>query len=85
MLKKVIPALDVSKLACPGYISISALKNCDPECSYTLADLLNVYLRKFCCPDYFKVFYVVSVIEKWPETTTLSALALFLLKSLRIM
>ena len=45
MFKNVMAALDVSKLASTRYIPVSALKNCDPECFYILADLLNVYFR----------------------------------------
>ena len=85
MFKNAMPALEVCKLACLGYILGSALQNCDPECFYILAGLLNVCLRKCYFPDYYKALSVVLVVEKWSETTTLSTLALFLLKSLRSM
>ena len=52
MFKNTMPALDLCKLACPGYIPVTALKNSDAECSYMLADLLNVCLRKCSFPDY---------------------------------
>ena len=41
MVKKVIMNLDLSKAAGPDCIPVVALKNCEPELSYTLAKLVN--------------------------------------------
>ena len=41
MVKKVIMNLDLSKAYVPDGIPMVALKNCDPELSYMLAELFN--------------------------------------------
>ena len=43
--------LDSSKAS--GLDSIPAVlpKNCEPELSYILAELFNIYLQESCCPD----------------------------------
>ena len=41
MVKKVIMNLDLSKASGPICIPVMVLKNCEPELSYILAELLN--------------------------------------------
>ena len=41
MVKKVIMNLDLSKAYVPDGIPMVALRNCDPELSYMLAELFN--------------------------------------------
>ena len=51
MVKKVIMDLDLSKAFVPDCIPVVALKNCEPELSYLLAELTNKCLRGSCFPD----------------------------------
>ena len=51
MVKKVITNLDSSKAYGPEFISEVVLKNCEPELSYILAELLNMCLKESCFPD----------------------------------
>ena len=46
MVKKVIMNLDSSKASDPDCIPVVVLKNCEPELSYTLAELFNKCLKK---------------------------------------
>ena len=50
MVKKVIMNLDLSKASGPDCILVVVLKNCEPELSYILAELLNNYLKESCFP-----------------------------------
>ena len=64
------------------------LKNCDPELSYILAELLNMCLRESCFPNCWKVSSLVTVFKDVGEglllkTTALLALFLWLVKSLK--
>ena len=43
----------------PDCIPVVVLKNCDPELSYILTELLNMCLKESCFPDYWKVPLVV--------------------------
>ena len=61
MVKKVITNLDSSKVSCPDCIQVVVLKSCEPEFSYILAELFNVYLKESCFPYLWKVSLVVSV------------------------
>ena len=61
MVKKVIMNLDLSKASGPDCIPVVALKNCEPELSYILAELFNNCLKKSCFPDCWKVSSVVPV------------------------
>ena len=45
MVKKVIMNLDSSKASDPNCIPLVVLKNCEPELSYTLAELFNICLK----------------------------------------
>ena len=55
MVKKVIMNLDSSKVPGPDYKLVLIVKNCEPELSYILAELSNMYLKEFCFPDCWKV------------------------------
>ena len=46
MVKKVIMNLDSSKASDPDCIPVVVLKNCEPELSYTLAELFNKCLKE---------------------------------------
>ena len=61
MVKKVIMNLDLSKASGPDCIPVVALKNCEPELSYILAELFNNCLKKSCFPDCWKVSPVFPV------------------------
>ena len=45
MVKKVIMNLDLSKASGPDCILVVCLKNCEPEFSYVLAEILNKCLK----------------------------------------
>ena len=51
----------------PDFIPVVVLKNCDPELSYILAELLNMCLKESCFPDYWKVPLVVPVFKNIGE------------------
>ena len=70
MVKRVIMNLDLSKASCPDCIPVVVLKNCKPELSYALAELLNKCLKKSCFPDCWKVSSVVPVFKSVGERST---------------
>ena len=70
MVKKVITNLDSSKVSSPDYILVVVLKNCEPELSYILAELFNIFLKKSCLPDFWKVSLVVPVFWYVGERST---------------
>ena len=70
MVKKVIINLDSSKASCPECILVVVLKNCEPELSYILAELFNMYLKESCFPDCWKVSLVVPVFKNVGESFT---------------
>ena len=51
MITKIITNFDSSKVFGPDCIPVVALKNCEPELSYILAELFNMCLKEFCFPD----------------------------------
>ena len=67
MVKKVIINLDLSKASGPNCIPVVVLKNCEPECSYILAELFNKCLKEPCFPDFWKVSLVVPVFKNVGE------------------
>ena len=70
MVKKVIMNLDLSKASGPDCIPVVVLKNCEPELSYVLAELLNKCLKESCFPDCWKVSSVVPVFKNvWEKST----------------
>ena len=67
MFKKVIMNLDLSKASGPDCIRAVVLKKCEPELSYTLAELFNKCLKESCFPDCWKVSSVVPVFKNVGE------------------
>ena len=61
MVKKVITNLDSSKTASPDCIPVVVLRNCEPELSYILAELVNMCLKEPCFPDFWKVSSMILV------------------------
>ena len=55
MVKRVIMNFDLSKASGPDYIPAVVLKNCEPELSFTLAELFNKFLNESCFPDCWNV------------------------------
>ena len=70
MVKKVITNLDSSKASGLDCIPVVVLKNCEPERSYILAKLFNMFLKKSCFPDYWKVSSVILVFKNLGERST---------------
>ena len=62
--------LDLSKVSNPDCISAVVLKNCEPELSYILAELLSKCLKESCFPDCWKVSSVVPVFKNVGERST---------------
>ena len=54
MGKKVIKILDLPKASGPDCIPVVVSKNCEPELSYILAELVNKCLKESCFPDCWK-------------------------------
>ena len=69
MFKKIITNLDSSDVSGHDWIPVVALKNCEPEFSYILADLFNKCLKESFFPDCRKVSSVVPVLENVGERT----------------
>ena len=46
------------------------LKNCEPELSYMLAELFNMYLKESCFPDVWKVSLFRPLIKNVGERST---------------
>ena len=63
MLKKFIMNLGLSMVSGPDCITVMALKNFEPELSFTRAELLNNCLKEFGFPDCWKVSPVVPVFK----------------------
>ena len=70
MVKKVILNLDSSKSSGPDCIPVVVLKNYEPELSYILAELFNMYLKESCFPDCWKVSLVVPLFKNVGESST---------------
>ena len=69
-VKKVIMNLDLPKASAPGCIPVVALKNCEPELSYIVAELFNSCLKESCFTDCCKVLSVVPVFKNVGEKST---------------
>ena len=67
MVRKVAMNLDLSKASGPDCIPVVVLKNCEPEPSYTLAELFNKCLKESCFPDCWKVLSVILVFKNFGE------------------
>ena len=78
MVKRFIMNLDLSKASGPNCIPVVVLKYCEPELSYTLADLFNKCLTESCSPDCSEVPSVVPVFKNVGERST--ALLVFFLQ-----
>ena len=61
LVKKVITSLDLSKASGSDYIPLVVLEKCDPELSYILAKLFDMYLKESCFPGCWKVSSVAPV------------------------
>ena len=70
MVKKVIMNLDSSMASDPDCIPVVVLKNCEPELSYTLAELFNKCLKKSCFPNCWKVLSVIPLFKDVGERST---------------
>ena len=69
-VKKVVTNLDSSKTFGPDCIPVVLLKNCKPELSYMLPQLLNMCLNESCFPYYWKFSLVVSVYKNVGQSST---------------
>ena len=67
MVKKVIANLASSNSSGPDCILVVILKNCEPELSYILAELLNICLKEPCFPDCRRILSVVLVFKNVRE------------------
>ena len=89
MVRKAIMNLDLSKASGPDCIPAEFLKNCEPELSYILAELVNKYLKEFCFPDCWTVSSVVPFFLRLLgkvlqlKTAALLVFFLWLVKSLK--
>ena len=70
MVKKVIMNLDSSKAFGPDCIPVGVLKNCEPELSYILTGLFNMYLKESCSSNCWKVSPVVPVFKNVGERSS---------------
>ena len=61
MVKEVIMNLNLSKASGRDFIPVVFLKNCEPELSYILAELLNKCLKESYFADCWKVLSVVPL------------------------
>ena len=61
--------LDMSKAPGPDFIPVVVLKNCEPELSYILAELFNMFLKESCFSDCQKVSLVVPVFKNAGESS----------------
>lgn len=64
IVMKVITGLEFSKEPDPGRITVSVLKNCDPENSYIIAGLFNMCLKGFCFLDCLKLLSATCLLKK---------------------
>ena len=62
--------LDSSKRSGSDSIQGMVLKDCEPELSYIVAKLFNMFLKESCFPDCLKASLVVLVFENVGERST---------------
>ena len=60
----------LSKASGPDCNSVVALKNCEPELLYKVAELFNMCWKESCFPDFWKVALVVFVFKNIEERFT---------------
>ena len=70
MVKKLITVLDSPKTSGHDCIPVVVPKNCEPELSYILAEPFNVFLKKSCFSDCWKVSSVVPVFKNVGDRST---------------
>ena len=70
MVRKAVMNLDLSKASGPDCIPVVALKNCEQELSYILAELFNKCFKESCFPDCWKVSSVVPVFKNVGRRST---------------
>ena len=70
IVKKFITNLDSSKASGSDCIPVVVLKKCEPELSYILAKLFNMFLKESCFPDCWKVSLVIPVFKNVGERST---------------
>ena len=70
MVKKIMMNLDSSKASGPDCIPVVALKNCESELSYILAEVFNMCLKESCFPDCWRDPSVVPVFKNVGERST---------------
>ena len=75
MVKKVTTNLDLSKhnkpysskASGPDCIPVVVVRNCEPNLSYILAELINKCLKQSCFPDCWRVSLLVPVFKNVGE------------------
>ena len=72
MVKKVITYLESSMVSSLYFIPVMVLKNCEPELSYILDELLNLCLEESCSPVCWKVSSVIPVFKNFGERSTIT-------------
>ena len=70
MVKKVITNIDSSKASGPDCIPMVALKNCEPEVFYILAELFIMCLKESCFSDCWMPSLVVLLFKNVGERST---------------
>ena len=72
LVKKVVTNLESSKVSGPDCIAVVILKNCEPELSYTLAELFNMCLKEIFFLDclrgfknYYLLVFFLLLIKSW--------------------
>ena len=63
LVQNAITKLELSKASEPDRIPVVILKNCEPELSYILAELISLCLKESCFPDCWKVLSVVPGLD----------------------
>ena len=72
MVKKLITNLDLDSSKASGLecFLVVVLNICDPERSYILAELFNMFLKESCFPDCWNVSLVVPLFKNVGERST---------------
>ena len=63
MVKKVVADLDPSETPGPESIWVVVIKNCEPQLSYTLTDVSNIFLKELHFSHSWKMSSMVLVIS----------------------
>ena len=69
MVQKVITDFDSFKASSLDFIPVVVPENCEPELSYILADLFNMYEEEYCCPDVWEVSSMVALLKNVEENS----------------